>query len=174
MGHAPGFPSSKTAAVNDSNSRTSPTSSFEKLSNDELEAHMEIFRYGTFDLTEAVRPSYDLQVVPKQGFRHDSYVDPQTSTKVPVVMAAASRERLFDLFVDLIDSLGETVDVVLETSHSGAAGGHEDLYREHIDMPVQRAFSTTSKKCFSTTDVRASRCSTLANNKKSSSTNTRC
>jgi len=40
-----------------------------------------------------------------------------------------------DLFVELIEPLGSVVDVVLETSHQ-AGGGHEDLYREHIDMPV--------------------------------------
>jgi hypothetical protein len=37
--------------------------------------------------------------------------------------------------MELIDPLGFEVDVVLETSHN-RNGGHEDLYREHIDMPV--------------------------------------
>jgi hypothetical protein len=139
MGNASGFPKSKSSATSDSNSRMVPTSSFEKLSNDELEAHMGVFRYGVFDLTDAVRPSYDLQVVPKQGFRHDSYVDPKSNVEVPVLMAAASKERLFDLFLDLIDCLGDTVDVVLETSHHGDSGEHEDLYREHIDVPVLKS-----------------------------------
>lgn len=111
-------------------------SSFETLSNEELEAHLGVFRYGAFDLTDAVRPSYDLKIVPRQGFRHDAYVDPKSKTRIPVLMAAASRERLFELFIDLIAPLGESVDVVLETSHHGASDGHQDLYREHIDMPV--------------------------------------
>ncbi|MBU2213033.1 hypothetical protein KJ996_00130, partial [Patescibacteria group bacterium] len=38
-------------------------SSFESLSEEQLEAHMGISRYGDFELTKAVRPSYDLQVV---------------------------------------------------------------------------------------------------------------
>jgi hypothetical protein len=97
---------------------------------------MDRFRYGAFDLTDAVRPSFDLQVVPRQGFRHDFYTDPKAGTKIPVVMAAASRERLFDLFVDLLRCLGGAVDVVLETSHYGGSGEHRDLYREHIDLPV--------------------------------------
>ena len=139
MGSTPGFQSSKSLAAPEANSRTNPTSSFQTLSNDEIETHMGVFRYGAFDLTDAVRPSYDLQVVPRQGFRHDSYTDPQTNTKVPVIMAAASRERLFDLFLDLIDCLGDEVDVVLETSHSGDSGEHEDLYREHIDVPVMKS-----------------------------------
>jgi len=35
--------------------------------------------------------------------------------------------------------LGGVVDVVLETSHSQGRRGHNDLYREHIDMPVLKS-----------------------------------
>ncbi|HID76180.1 MAG TPA: hypothetical protein EYP56_09320 [Planctomycetaceae bacterium] len=115
------------------------TSSFAKLSEEELEAHLGVWRYGDFELTEAIRPSYDLQVVPTQGYRHDSYRDPETRTTVPVLMAAVSRRRLFDVFMDLLDPLGSVVDVVLETSHSQDRNGHDDLYREHIDMPVLKS-----------------------------------
>lgn len=118
-------------AVNDS--------SFERLSEEELETHLGVNRYGKFMLTEAVRPSYDLKVVPKQGFRHDHYVDEETKTKVPVLMAAASSEKLFDLFVELLDPLGHEVDVVLETSHNRDSAGHTDLYREHIDLPILKS-----------------------------------
>jgi hypothetical protein len=115
------------------------TSSFEKLSEEELEAHLGVSRYGSFELTDAIRPSYDLQVVPSEGFRHDSYRDEETRTTVPVLMGAVSRPRLFDTFMDLLDPLGNVVDVVLETSHSHERQGHEDLYREHIDMPVLKS-----------------------------------
>jgi hypothetical protein len=118
-------------AVNDS--------SFERLSEEELETHLGVNRYGKFMLTEAVRPSYDLKVVPKQGFRHDHYVDEETKTKVPVLMAAASREQLFDLFIELLEPLGHEVDVVLETSHNRDSAGHTDLYREHIDLPILKS-----------------------------------
>jgi hypothetical protein len=139
MGNAPGYQSSTTASATDANLRAHPTSSFQRLNNEELESHMGVFRYGAFDLTDAVRPSYDLQVVPRQGFRNDSYTDPKTNSQVPVIMAAASRERLFELFLDLVDCLGNEVDVVLETSHYGESGEHEDLYREHIDVPVLKS-----------------------------------
>ena len=43
---------------------------------------------------------------------------------------------MFDTFLSLLDPLGETVDVVLETSHTGFSSGHTDLYREHIDLSV--------------------------------------
>ena len=118
-------------AVNDS--------SFERLSEEELETHLGVNRYGKFMLTEAVRPSYDLKVVPKQGFRHDHYVDEETKSKVPVLMAAASREELFDLFIELLEPLGHEVDVVLETSHNRDSAGHTDLYREHIDLPILKS-----------------------------------
>ena len=112
------------------------TSSFEQLSTDELEAHLGVSQYGKFVLTDAVRPSYDLDVVPSAGFRHDVYRDESSKQDVPVLMAAASREKLFDTFMELLDPLGPVVDVVLETSHSHNDSGHQDLYREHIDMPI--------------------------------------
>ena len=115
------------------------TSSFERLNEEELEAHLGVARYGNFMLTDAVRPSYDLQVVPTQGFRHDAYRDEQSRTNVPVLMAAVSAERLFETFMDLLDPLGGVVDVVLETSHCGDEQGHTDLYREHIDAPVLKS-----------------------------------
>jgi hypothetical protein len=114
-------------------------SSFENLSEDQLEAHMKIARYGDFLLTEAIRPSFDLQVVPAAGFRHDVYKDKETKVDIPVLMASASREQLFELFLDLLDPLGQEVDVVLETSHERKSRGHDDLYREHIDLPVLKS-----------------------------------
>ena len=111
-------------------------SSFEMLREDELEAHMRVSRYGSFVLTEAVRPSYGLDIVPSAGFRHDTYRDENNKQDVPVVMAAASRERLFETFMELLDPLGPVVDVVLESSHHYPSVGQQDLYREHIDMPI--------------------------------------
>ncbi len=115
------------------------TSSFEHLNEEELEAHLGVSRYGEFALTDAVRPSYDLQVVPTQGFRHDAYHDEQNQTSVPVLMAAVSGENLFETFMELLDPLGNVVDVVLETSHNRDNNGHTDLYREHIDVPVLKS-----------------------------------
>ena len=113
-----------------------PASSFEQLSDVQLEAHLKVAKYGDFTLSDAVRPSYTLEVVPSVGYRHDVYRDEENRSDVPVLMAAASRERLLDIFMELIEQLGPTVDVVLETSHGHRAGHHTDLYREHIDMPI--------------------------------------
>ncbi len=109
---------------------------FAEASEREIEAHLKISRYGSFTLTDAVRPSYNLEVVPSAGFRHEVYRDTQAKTEVPVLMAAASRDHLLDTFMDLLKPLGPTVDVVLETSHGHRTGAHTDLYREHIDMPI--------------------------------------
>ncbi|MGB7343112.1 MAG: hypothetical protein WBD20_02770 [Pirellulaceae bacterium] len=111
--------------------------SFETLSDEELQTHMGIRTYGAFELTNAVRPSYDLKVVPRQGYRHDEYID-ESGQKTPVIMASASGRYLMDLFLELIDELGDTVDVVLETSHQSGSD-HQDLYREQIDMPVLKS-----------------------------------
>jgi hypothetical protein len=128
----------RTGAGDESTLRGVPEGSFESLTDEELQAHMGIRSYGVFELSDAIRPSYDLQIVPKQGFRHDQYVDEASGTKTPVVMASATRDSLMDLFLDLIEPLGQVVDVVLETSHQ-AGEGHADLYREHIDMPVLKS-----------------------------------
>jgi hypothetical protein len=116
------------------------TSSFEHLNEEELEAHLGVSRYGNFALTDAIRPSYDLQVVPTQGYRHDSYHDEQNHANVPVLMVAVSGEKVFEVFLELMDPLGFTVDAVLETSHNrDNNNGHSDLYREHIDLPVLKS-----------------------------------
>ena len=115
---------------------TTSTSSFEALSEEQLELHLGVKRYGSFTLTDAVRPSFNLEVVPSAGFRHDVYRDEEAKRDIPVLMAAASRENIFDAFMEIIDPLGAVVDVVLESSHHHGANPHGDLYREHIDMPI--------------------------------------
>jgi len=118
--------------------RQQPTGSFETLSEEELQVHMGINSYGVFELTDAIRPSYDLQITPRQGFRFDKYVDETNGSETPVIMAAATSRCIMDIFLDLIDPLGAVVDVVLESSHHAGSRG-EDLYREHIDMPVLKS-----------------------------------
>lgn len=112
---------------------------FDSLTEEQIEAHLRVARYGDFQLTNAVRPSYSLDVVPQQGYRHDKYRDDRNRSSIPVLMASASAEHLFDLFLDLLDPLGDQVDVVLETSHHRDEGGHLDLYRENIDLPVLKS-----------------------------------
>ena len=89
---------------------------------DKLAAHLLKDQYGDFRLTDAIRPALDLQVVPREGFRMEVYRDEVVGLRVPVLAAAVSREQLFDLFLALLEPLGEVVDVVLETSHDSDGG----------------------------------------------------
>lgn len=101
-----------------------------------LTPHLHVDRYADFWLTDAVRPAPARSVVPRQGYRHEMYHDVRAGYKVPALVAAVSRERLFDVFLDLLDPLGDSVDVVLETSHDSRGSRHLDLFREDIDLPV--------------------------------------
>ena len=101
-----------------------------------LAAHLRVDQYGDFRLTEAIRPAPDVPVVPRQGYRRETYRDAKAKWRVPVLAASVSRENLFDLFLALLEPLGPVVDVVLETSHESRKGGHHDLFRERIDLPV--------------------------------------
>jgi hypothetical protein len=116
--------------------QTKTTEGFDQLSESELEAHLSVARYGDFELTDAVRPSYNLEVVPSAGFRHDVYRDTESRSTVPVLMAAITKPRMMETFIELLTPLGESVDVVLETSHSQQSNGHTDLYREQIELPI--------------------------------------
>ena len=114
-------------------------SSFELLDEETVDSHLRIARYSDFYLTDAVRPSYDLQVIPREAYRHDTFRDEKAGCKIPVLMISASSEKLFDLFLDLLNPLGDHVDVVLETSHAGCGGAGETAKREHIDLPVLKS-----------------------------------
>jgi hypothetical protein len=108
--------------------------------NNSMSDHLRIERYGNFWLTDAVRPAPALPVLPRQGYRIDVYRDPKADFKVPVLAASVSREKLFDVFLDLLDPLGEVVDVVLETSHDASGSQHLDLFREAMDLPVFKSY----------------------------------
>ena len=100
-----------------------------------LEAHLARRHYGPFTLTDAIRPGWQLDIVPRAGYRHDTYVDPRSGTRLPAIVAAISSEHLFETFLRLLEPLGDSLDVVLETSHENKTS-HEDFTREGIERPV--------------------------------------
>ncbi len=112
---------------------------FDDLSQDQLDAHLSVGRYGNFALTDAVRPSFGLEVIPREGYRRDIYCDPESGNKMPVLAASVSAERIFEVLMDLLDPLGDEVDVVLESSHESDPGVHDDLYREHMDTVILKS-----------------------------------
>jgi hypothetical protein len=107
---------------------------------DKYLAHLQVDRYGDFRLTEAIRPSIDLQVVPREGYRLDTYRNPRAGLRVPVLAASISRERLFDLFLALTEPLGAVVDVVLESSHEVPQPPNREFCRQHIDLAVMQSY----------------------------------
>ena len=84
---------STTSNPSQSTPKADALTAFGSLTDEQLEAHLEVSQYGVFELTDAIRPSIDLQIIPRQGFRYDVYMDPSSNAKVPVIMASASRER---------------------------------------------------------------------------------
>ncbi len=121
------------------NSTRMPRTSFDDLSQEELDAHLQVGQYGDFTLTDAIRPSFGLDVVPREGYRRDLYRDPESGNTMPVLAAAVSSETLFDVFMDLLGPLGDEVDVVMESSHDSEPGSHSDLYREHMDTVILKS-----------------------------------
>jgi hypothetical protein len=103
---------------------------------DPLAAHLLVSRYGDFTLTDAVRPALGLPVKPREGYRVEVYRDRASRLRLPTLTASVSAEKLFDVFLDLLAPLGETVHVVLESSHGSDSDEHTDLRRNHIDRAV--------------------------------------
>lgn len=94
-----------------------------------------------FQLTEAVRPGPCSPVHPVEGFRRELWRGPK-GERVPLLAVSVSREKILELFLALLEPLGNTVDVILESTHgpdgtptpSGRQG--RDLTRKTIDLPI--------------------------------------
>ena len=121
----------------------------ERIHTLELESHLATLTYGNFTLTDAVRPSLDLTVIPKQGYKYEKLPLRSSTTLssriysrclMPILAASVSLEQLFETFMDLLDPLGDSVSAVLETSHRYAGAWRTGLQREHIDLPVLKSF----------------------------------
>ena len=116
----------------------------------ELESHLATVTYGNFTLTDAVRPSFDLSIVPEQGYKYERLklgADDMTLFQrvrsrwlMPILSISISLDHLFETFLDLLNPLGSTVNVVLETSHCYSGARRMGLRREHIDLPVLKSF----------------------------------
>lgn len=104
--------------------------------NAELSSHLHRARYGAFTLTDAIRPAADVPILPRQGYRVGVFRDRSRRLRLPMLAASVSAESLFDTFLALLDPLGDTVNVVLESSHGSRYDRHEDYRRTGIDLPV--------------------------------------
>jgi hypothetical protein len=103
---------------------------------DPLTAHLRVNRYGPFTLTDAIRPALNVPILPREGYRLDVYRDRDAGLRLGMISASVSAEHLFDLFLALMEPLGEEVHVVLESSHESTVDRRFDLRRNSIDAPV--------------------------------------
>src|SRR5260370_7284611 len=92
-----------------------------------LAAHLRVDQYGDFRLTEAIRPAPGVPIVPRQGYRRETYRDAKAKLRVPLLAASVSRENLFDVFLALLEPLGPFLDVLLQTTHQTRASGPPHL-----------------------------------------------
>lgn len=100
----------------------------------QLREHLERDRYGSFWLTNAIRPAPKAGIIPEEGYLLDTY------NTLPCITAAVSREKLFDVFNALLEELSPVVNSVLETSHETDNNEHTDLYRDSIDRPILQSY----------------------------------
>src|SRR3989344_1555052 len=113
--------------------RNPETPSFFGLTEEEISTHCRTKKYGDFTLTGAVAPSYDLVIVPENGFRQKPTVCCCCGCTIPFITISASKEILFDLFLDLVSALNSVVDVViiLYENHNKKSCGRR---RDDIDI----------------------------------------
>lgn len=107
----------------------------------EFSATSQAVAVADFQLTEAVRPGPCCPVFPVEGYRRELWKGPR-GEQVPLLAISVSREKIIDLFLDLIEPLGSLVDVILESSHgpdgSPTPSGRRsrDLTRRNMDRPI--------------------------------------
>jgi len=102
-----------------------------------IATHLECAQYGEFILTDAIRPGPAVGVKPREGYRTQIFRDRNAGLRMPMLTAAVSKEQLFDAFLALMEPLGESLHVVLESSHQSRRGGKVNEFRRHgMDKPV--------------------------------------
>lgn len=69
----------------------------------------DIKHFGDFQLTEAIRPLQS-DMDPREGYRYDFNLHLQLG----IIIAQVSAPKLFDVFWDLVRTLGDSLEVILE------------------------------------------------------------
>ena len=126
------------------------TSSFRGLSEEDINGHLRIRRYGDFMLTQGISPAYDLRIRPQSGYRRSVYKDQDGQSSILVI--SASQEKILDLFFELAPLVGPLVDAFAETSHEngiyrffeddGFSRDCDSLISQNIDTSVASSIFT--------------------------------
>ena len=103
---------------------------------------------GRFHLTGAIKPTREDDISLQESFRIETYEDADSRDRIPMLTAAVSREQLFDAFLSILDQLGETVDVVVESRHeiTDQSQMPRDFLREQLDMAVFKSYCIEFEK----------------------------
>ncbi len=107
---------------------------FSEMSDEELSRHIAISQYGNLTLTDAVRPPPGAVLC--EGYREGVHRD-SNGYFMPILTVAATRDKLCDLFHELLLALPDTVDVHLDGSHETERITTQ--CREEIDLCVLRS-----------------------------------
>ena len=93
-----------------------------------LDAYCAVDTYGDFTLGKGIRPSYDLSVIPAQGFTYE-IADFDNDSAVPSIYASASREHLLRLFLDLSEPIrySPNAQVLIDTSRTDSLASRVEL-----------------------------------------------
>lgn len=98
----------------------------------QLEDHLEISKYGDFQLSDGIRPY--MGCVPMQGFKHKMWKD------IPAVLGSVSKEIILEIFYEMLDLMNGEINVILESSHDIFDGdSHYNYFREGMDLTILRS-----------------------------------
>jgi hypothetical protein len=70
----------------------------------------------------------------------DVYRDRRARLRLGMLSASVSAEQLFDVFLALLEPLGDQVHVVLESSHGVGSEQQSEFRRNHVDAPVLASY----------------------------------
>ncbi len=117
-----------------------PDSSFYGLNDEDIETHLRITRYSSFELTGAVAPSYDVEVKPEAGFQFINYSSSPDAIPAPGILASVSKPDLLDVFQDLlsIPAQNGAPDALYDVIIVYSLRSEEDpdrFIREQIELP---------------------------------------
>ena len=122
------------------NTTRMPRTSFDDLNQDQLDAHLQVGRYGSFSphrrrpplLRAGGRPS-------RRAIAATCTAIPRLGTPCPSWRRRSPPSGSLTCLMDLLTPLGDEVDVVMESSHESEPGVHADLYREHMDTVILKS-----------------------------------
>ncbi len=83
----------------------------------------------------AIRPDPAVAFTPQEGFREEV-----TEDGLPRIVAAASGDRILDLFLDSVAALGPYVFAIIEDASTSGGADYEEYFSVELDNCVLRSY----------------------------------